>query len=112
LKCQGDLSKSENTKAFADILQACKPTSSCVSTAAFKSPSQYLPPWTFVPDTRQGAFRSLLSVLKEMEISGTAQIVGVYESTGYIKSRLKFELGGVSFADDDHKLGRRAMLLL
>lgn len=35
----------------------CKPKTSCVSTASFMSPSQYLPPWSFQPDSRAAAVR-------------------------------------------------------
>lgn len=49
----------------APAIAACKPKTSCVSTASFLSPSQYLPPWSFAPDSRDSAARALKRVLED-----------------------------------------------
>ncbi|KAJ9516875.1 hypothetical protein QJQ45_027274 [Haematococcus lacustris] len=48
---------------------ACKPRTPCVSTAAFMSPSQYLPPWGFEPETPLSA---QIKLLRELELMGAS----------------------------------------
>ena len=38
-------------------IRACAPGTQCTSTASVHSPSQYLPPWTYAPSTKQQALR-------------------------------------------------------
>eukprot|EP00878_Enallax_costatus_P014103 GHUV01014752.1.p1 GENE.GHUV01014752.1~~GHUV01014752.1.p1 ORF type:complete len:140 (+),score=20.74 GHUV01014752.1:110-529(+) len=38
----------------------CKPKTSCVSTNSIMSPAQYMPPWSFAPDSKQAAFGSAM----------------------------------------------------
>jgi hypothetical protein len=38
-------------------VSACNPGTQCVSTASIRSPSQYLPPWTYAPSSKQQAWR-------------------------------------------------------
>ncbi|KAG2426746.1 hypothetical protein HXX76_012803 [Chlamydomonas incerta] len=71
-------------------LLPCTPKASCVSTANFLSPSQYLAPWSFDPKTPAAAKRQLLDEL--VGVRG-GQVVREDEGRGYVAVAVPYQLG-------------------
>ncbi|GFR47782.1 hypothetical protein Agub_g9551, partial [Astrephomene gubernaculifera] len=76
--------------ASGNRLLPCTAGSSCVSTANFLSPSQYLPPWSFDPLTSQQAKRQLLD---ELVVERGGIVVREDEPRGYIAAVVPYKLG-------------------
>ncbi|GAX78547.1 hypothetical protein CEUSTIGMA_g5987.t1 [Chlamydomonas eustigma] len=77
--------------AFAQVnpdgMPGCSPGASCVSTSALNSPSSYMPPWLFSPDTKREAFRRLMTELQ----AWNAEVLEADESAGYIRANVPGE---------------------
>lgn len=85
----------QTLRARADrAIVACKPSTSCVSSASFRSPSQYMPPWSYGSAGKAQAFHRLHSQLQEMQQQGSAQVLTVDADAGYIAARIRYSLAG------------------
>ncbi|KAG2489449.1 hypothetical protein HYH03_012085 [Edaphochlamys debaryana] len=70
-------------------LLPCPPRTSCVSSANFLAPSQYLAPWTFDPLTEDQAKRQLVDEIQ----SRGGRVVQQDPDTGYLEAVVPYELG-------------------
>jgi len=68
---------------------SCATGTSCVSTSAFRTPANYLPPWEYLGDDT-AAFKSLEKLLVEKAQPGS---VYADETTGFIRADLKYPDG-------------------
>lgn len=77
----------QQAQAAEDVytLAPCQPGTSCVSSSSFMMPAQYLPPWSFLPETPAAAFRHVLSELEERG----AVVVTADAAAGFIKAHLR-----------------------
>jgi uncharacterized protein (DUF1499 family) len=69
--------------------RACIAGSSCVSTASFRNPANYLPPWEYV-QSDEDAFAALESVLNARP--GTTVTTSAYDD-GFVAATLRYEDG-------------------
>ncbi|KAG2454273.1 hypothetical protein HYH02_001304 [Chlamydomonas schloesseri] len=71
-------------------LLPCAPKTSCVSSANFLSPSQYLAPWSFDPKTPAAAKRQLLD---ELVGARGGRVVAEDEGRSYVALMVPYKLG-------------------
>ena len=78
----------------AGQLQPCRPAQSCVSSSAFQSPAQYMPAWSYAPDTADDAFTALQAWVRRAAKAGDAEVLAIDERHRYVAARLRFALAG------------------
>ena len=66
---------------------SCVAGTSCVSTASFRSPANYLPPWEYVGDDAQ-AFKTLVDALRSKP---KADVTVVDANAGYVAASLRHD---------------------
>lgn len=79
----------------AGDLRPCDTKASCVSSSSIRSPSQYMPAWDFAPTERDQAFTDVVSVVRELQDDGDAQLLEADRDKGYVKARLRYDLKGI-----------------
>ena len=77
------------------MLQPCKPSQSCVSSAAIRSPAQYLPVWLYKPASRQAAYGQLVTYVHQQQEAGNAEALAFDADQGYVACRLRHQFAGV-----------------
>lgn len=85
-----------------DADNICEANTSCVSPSAWKSPSQYMPAWSFLPNSKDSAYREAQAVFGSLEAEGKATIMQQDPQLGYFKARLQFSIASAPFRPASH----------